>query len=256
MIERVQEEMPEIVQSSRLSPKFSLKVKRQSAKAALVAEGIKKAYLDREVLAGISFSVLRGQKISVIGPNGIGKSTLLKILVNEVKADSGVVTWSDNADVAYYSQSFQMQSFQHNTLLEWLSDSVEVKADDAQVRQALAKMLFTKDDVLKKIKFLSGGELTRLVFAKIILEQPNMLVLDEPTNHLDLEAIESLAQGLTAFDGTILLVSHNRYLINSVANRILAIGYNDVHYHEGNFNDFLSQAGSTWFKQNTELALH
>jgi ATPase subunit of ABC transporter with duplicated ATPase domains len=185
----------------------------------------------------LSFLIQRGTKLGVIGPNGVGKSTLLKILLDQVEAATGNFKWSESVKIGYFAQDFHHLLDPAQTLLQWLADAVP-SATEGAARKALGQMLFSGADANKKIKVLSGGECARLVFAKLFLEKCNVLVLDEPTNHLDLEAIEGLAEGLHKFVGTVVFVSHNRFLIKNVANHILAMEKETFEIYPGTYDEY------------------
>ncbi|MCB1827128.1 MAG: ABC-F family ATP-binding cassette domain-containing protein, partial [Coxiellaceae bacterium] len=214
MIERI--ELVDVKQSTRRQPFFGFFQDSHSGKEVVRVEHLSKAFEGRPVLKDLSFSLMRGQRCAIIGPNGIGKSTLLKILLAQIPADSGEFRWSEMAKTGYFAQDYREGVDPNCSLINYLTESVS-KTNEQDARQALGKMLFSGDDAHKKISVLSGGESARLVFAKLMLEQNNVLILDEPTNHLDLESIDGLAEGLVKFKGTTLFVSHNRYFVELVA---------------------------------------
>ncbi|MFN2384353.1 MAG: ABC-F family ATP-binding cassette domain-containing protein [Gemmatimonadota bacterium] len=229
--------------SSRRYPTFRLKQRRPSGKVALKAAGLAKAYGELQVLRDVSLELGRGDRLAVIGPNGIGKSTLLKILVGRIAPDAGSVTWGHEAHPGYVAQDHREQlSEAGQTAESWLW-----KASPGEgvgfVRGHLGLMLFSGDDALKPVGKLSGGEAARLLFARLAVERPNVLVLDEPTNHLDLEAIEALVTGLKAYDGTILFVSHDRWFVGELADRILEITPTGWRDFAGTYAAYLAQCG-------------
>ncbi|MEO1366667.1 MAG: ABC-F family ATP-binding cassette domain-containing protein [Acidobacteriota bacterium] len=212
-------EITELAQTSRRYPVFQLKQRRPSGKQVLEIEGISKSYGDKNVLENVSLTVDRSDRIAIIGPNGIGKSTLLKILVGQVGADGGELEWGYETHPGYFAQD-------HKEIFEGGKQSVEAWLWDhcpgepvGFVRGKLGMVLFSGDEVEKRVGSLSGGESARLVFARLGIQKPNVLLLDEPTNHLDLEAIDALVQGLRKFDGTLILVSHDRWFVQQLANR-------------------------------------
>ncbi len=227
--------------SSRRHPHFRLGARRQTGKEVVDVRGVSKAYDDNQVLSDVSFTVQRGERVAVIGANGIGKSTLLKILVGELDADEGNVEWGHEATPGWFQQDqADIRACGTATLHDWLWDFC---ADQPTgfVRGKLAEVYFRKDDADKKIEALSGGELTRMSFARLGVQQPTVLVLDEPSNHLDLEGIQSLADGLIAYPNAILFVSHDRWLVEKVATRILSISPDGVDDFAGTYTEFLAR---------------
>jgi ATPase subunit of ABC transporter with duplicated ATPase domains len=167
------------------------------------------------VLHGVDLTVNRGDRLVILGPNGIGKSTLLKIAMGKVEPDAGAVQWGYETHPGYFAQDHHEQIEESSrTIEEWLWDHCPGK-DRGFVRGHLGLMLFSGSEGEKKLSALSGGEAARLVFSRLALEKPNVLVLDEPTNHLDLESIEALVAGLQSYDGTLILVSHDRWFVSS-----------------------------------------
>lgn len=235
-------ELEELAESSRQHPLFRFLPKRHSGREVLKVKGIWKAYGDDLVLGDVSFTVNRGERVAIIGPNGIGKSTLLKIAVGGIEADEGNVEWGYEAHRGYFAQDHaEVLNRPEATLKSWLWDQVPHESVGF-VHGKLAEVLFTQEEVDKKLENLSGGEAARLVFATIGVKQPNVLVLDEPTNHLDLEGIESLAQGLESFEGTVLFVSHDRWFVSRLATRILDISEDGVVDFRGPYEDYLKKA--------------
>jgi len=233
----------ELPQSSRCYPKFDLKARRQSGRQVVQVEGIRKAFDGRTVLDGVSLRVQRHDRLAIIGPNGIGKSTLLKIMVGRLEPDAGTVIWGYESEPGYFAQD-------HRELIE--SDNATVHSflwdccpgeSIGFVRGRLAQVLFKKDEVDKQLRNLSGGEAARLIFARLGVLQPTVLVLDEPTNHLDLEGIEALADGLDHYDGTIVFVSHDRWLVSRLATRILEIRPDGIQDFPGTYEEYLARCG-------------
>ena len=240
MIERI--DLVDVKQTSRRQPYFGFQQKSHSGKQVLKAAHISKSFEDNNVLKDVSFNVMRGDRCAIVGPNGIGKSTLLKIALDQLQADQGEHEWSNLATKGYFAQDYRDSLDSSSTLLNWLTHEI-AGATEQDARQALGKMLFSGDDVSKKISILSGGESARLVFAQLLLQQDNVLILDEPTNHLDLESIDALAEGLVRYPGTIMFVSHNRYFVELVATCVLVITPTGVDYYAGTYQDYLERAG-------------
>ncbi|RAX56013.1 ATP-binding cassette domain-containing protein [Helicobacter sp. 10-6591] len=208
--------------SSRRDPSIIFKPNRTIGNEALECENISKSYGDKKVLDSVSLKILPGDKIALIGPNGVGKSTLLQILVEELKADSGMVKWGATIHRSYFPQNVSEQIKGEESLYEWLR-GFDKKKESGEIRNALGRMLFSGEEQEKSISALSGGEKHRMVLSKIMLEGGNFLVLDEPTNHLDLESIIALGEALYKFSGNVICVSHDRELIDAFANRIIEL---------------------------------
>jgi ATPase subunit of ABC transporter with duplicated ATPase domains len=230
LIEKKAEALDYLPPSSRRYPKFRFVQNRPSGKQALALEDLSKAFDDNQVLSDVSLTVQRGDRLAIIGPNGIGKSTLLKIALGRLAADAGEIEWGHETYPGYFAQDHkELLAGSNQTVEAWLWDSCPGESVGF-VRNRLAQVLFSKDEALKKVHALSGGEAARLIFARLGIEQPNVLVLDEPTNHLDLEAIESLVEALREYEGTLLLLSHDRWFVSQLATRIVEIaptGIND-----------------------------
>jgi ATPase subunit of ABC transporter with duplicated ATPase domains len=244
MVERKQEEMEELPTSSRRYPTFRLQEQRHSGRDVLKVSGITKSYGDRQVLHGVDLVVRRGDRLAIMGPNGIGKSTLLKIVMGEVEADSGEVEWGYETYPGYFEQDHHESLEKQNmTAEQWVAQWCPDKGI-GYVRGEMAMMLFTGDDPKKSLSALSGGEAARLVFTKLAIEKPNVLVLDEPTNHLDLESIEALVEGLKAYNGTLIVVSHDRWFIGQLATRIVDIEPAGIIDYEGTYEEYVAFCGT------------
>jgi ATPase subunit of ABC transporter with duplicated ATPase domains len=241
MIDRIVIEL--LPQSSRRYPKFGLKQRRPSGKVAVEIKGVRKSYGGKEVLHGVDLMIERGDRIAIIGPNGIGKSTLLKIMVGEVEPDAGEVKWGYETHPGYFAQDHkEIFEGKKSTLESWLYDFCPGEGI-GYVRGKLGAVLFSGEEADKKVSSLSGGEAARLVFAKLGIQKPNVLLLDEPTNHLDLEAIEALVQGLEDYDGTLILVSHDRWFVAQLANRIIEINPRGINDYRGTYEEYVERCG-------------
>jgi ATPase subunit of ABC transporter with duplicated ATPase domains len=243
MIERKAAELEELPGSSRRYPKFRFVQKRPSGKEVLKIAGIRKSFGEKEVLPGVSLQVNRGDRLVIMGPNGIGKSTLLKILVGDLEADAGNVEWGYETHPGYFAQDHHEQLGEvDKTAEQWLWDFAPGK-DRGFVRGHLGMMLFSGDEGEKRLAALSGGEAARLVFSRLALEQPNVLVLDEPTNHLDLESIEALVAALQTYEGTLILVSHDRWFVSQLATRVVEVSRAGIRDFLGTYPEYVHACG-------------
>jgi ATPase subunit of ABC transporter with duplicated ATPase domains len=240
-IEKIEVETLE--SSSRRAPRFAFTPARQSGRDVLTIEHVSKAYGPKQVLRDVSITVRRNERVAIIGPNGLGKSTLLKIAVGRLDSDAGAVKWGHEARVGYFPQDHhEVLDDPSKTPLQIIWDTVP-RETTSYVRGQLGRMLFSGEDVDKKIGALSGGEAARVVFGKLMVEQPNVLVLDEPTNHLDLESIDALIEALNKFDGTIIFVSHDRAFVAALATRILEVTVDGFRDFPGTYDEYLARCG-------------
>jgi ABC-type multidrug transport system ATPase subunit len=236
-------EVEELADTTRRAPRFLFEPERPSGREVLTLEGVSKAYGDKQVLRDVSLTVRRGEKLAVIGPNGLGKSTLLKIAVGKLDADTGAARWGHEARAGYFAQDHrEILTDEAETPLDFMWAACP-KEGTAYVRGQLGRVLFSGQDVDKRIGSLSGGESARLVFGRLMAEKPNVLVLDEPTNHLDLEAIAALVQSLKAYEGTVLFVSHDRWFVSELATRILEVTPEGPRDFPGTYNEYLARCG-------------
>lgn len=242
-------EMPDIKKSSRVSPHFNFKQKRPPGKIVLKAEKISKNFGEKIVLKNVSFDINRGEKVAIIGHNGIGKSTLLKILLGQHVADTGTYEWGYETHIAYFAQDHHETLTQNMQVLDWLRQERESDNTQDAIRRALGQMLFNQDDVHKYIPTLSGGEAARLLFANMMLLHANIIILDEPTNHLDLESREALAAALSKFEGTVIFVSHDRHFVSSIATRVLALTEKGITDFHGNYTEYLAKFGEDYLNK-------
>ena len=243
MIEKKADELVELPASSRRYPTFKFAQKRDSGREVLKLKGITKAFDDNEVLHGVDLVLQRGDRMAIMGPNGIGKSTLLKIIMGDLAADEGEVEWGYETHPGYFAQDHKEQFERpHRTAEAWIWDTCPEQSIGF-VRGHMAMMLFSGDDVEKRLESLSGGEAARLVFSKLAIARPNVLVLDEPTNHLDLESIEALVEGLKSFPGTLIIVSHDRWFVGQLATRIVEIKPGEVRDYQGTYEDYVHFCG-------------
>ncbi|HET6231721.1 MAG TPA: ABC-F family ATP-binding cassette domain-containing protein [Longimicrobiaceae bacterium] len=251
MIEKKREQLEELPGSSRRYPKFRFVQRRPSGKEVLKIKGLHKSFGEKHVLPGVDILLDRGDKLVIMGPNGIGKSTLLKIVMGEMEPDAGSVEWGYETRPGYFAQDHHEQLDEiDRTAEQWLWDFCPGK-DRGFVRGHLGMMLFSGDEGEKRLAALSGGEAARLVFARLALEQPNVLVLDEPTNHLDLESIEALVQALQAYEGTLILVSHDRWFVGQLATRIIEISPAGIRDYKGTYEEYVHASGDDHLDADT-----
>lgn len=213
--------------------------KYQSGNDVLSVQNLSKAFGERTLFENISFELKRGEHVAIIGDNGTGKTTLLKILNELLPADSGSFTLGTNVDIGYYDQEHHVLHMD-KTIFEEIQDTYP-HMTNTEIRNVLAAFLFTENDVFKQIKSLSGGERGRVSLAKLMLSDANFLILDEPTNHLDIDSKAILENAINHFEGTVLYVSHDRYFINTTANRILDLTNQKVLDYIGNYDYYLEK---------------
>jgi ATPase subunit of ABC transporter with duplicated ATPase domains len=240
-IERI--EVEELKSSSRRTPRFRFTPARASGRDVLEAVSLSKAYGKNQILRDVSLTVRRGERVAIIGPNGLGKSTLLKIVTGHLAADEGTVRFGHEVRVGYFAQDHH-ELLRHEAMkpLDYVWEGCPGEGT-SYVRGQLGQVLFSGDDVDKPVGSLSGGESARLIFCRILVEKPNVLVLDEPTNHLDLEAIQALVAGLAAFDGTVIFVSHDRWFVSELATRIVEITPEGPRDFPGTYAEYIGRCG-------------
>ena len=218
---------------------FSFEARRRTGEDVLQLTEISKSFGEKHLFHDLTLRVRAGDRVALIGPNGVGKSTLIKIIVGEEQPDTGFIRYGSNVDIGYYDQH---QSTLHadKTALDEIWDRFP-QMEQSNVRSALGMFLFTGDDVFKPIHTLSGGEKGRVALTALMLRKDNLLLLDEPTNHLDMDSREVLEDALTDFGGTIITVSHDRYFINRIANRIIEMQPDGVTEYIGNYDDYIER---------------
>lgn len=210
-----------------------------SGKDVLSIDNLSKSFDSTDLFHNISFEIKRGEHIALLGDNGTGKTTLLKILNKQLDASNGIFHLGTNVEIGYYDQEQQLLS-DDSTLFNEISDSYP-NLTITEIRNTLAAFSFTGDDVMKQVSSLSGGERGRLSLAKLMLSNANFIILDEPTNHLDIRSKEILETAINGYSGTILFVSHDRYFISKTANRILELSKQDIQNYSGNYSFYLDQ---------------
>ena len=219
--------------------RLSLDISKESGKDVLTVHNLSKSFDQKKLFWDINFEIKRGERVAIIGDNGTGKTTLLKIINGLLEPDTGEVIYGSNVSVAYYDQEHQVLHMD-KTLFDELSDTYP-EMTNTQIRNILAAFLFTGEDVYKKIADLSGGERGRVSLVKLMLSKANFLLLDEPTNHLDIVSKDVLENALTNFPGTVCYVSHDRYFINKTATRILDLTENRLLNYIGNYDYYIEK---------------
>jgi len=232
--------LDEVKPSSRVNPFIRFDQTKKLHRLALEVEGLSKGYTEKPLFENLNLMIAVGERVAVIGPNGIGKSTLLKTLISDLTPDTGTVKWSENAEVGYFPQDNAEDFAEDLTLINWMGQWRKETDDDQTIRGTLGRLLFSQDEINKPVKVLSGGEKGRMLFGKLILQKNNILVMDEPTNHLDMESIESLNSALENYPGTLIFVSHDREFVSSLATRIIELTPNGIIDFTGNYEDYLN----------------
>ncbi len=230
--------------------RFRFEAKRRTGDDVLFIRDYSKSFGDRTLFKNVNLTLRAGDRVALLGPNGIGKSTLLKCLVGEETPDTGSVRWGANVDTGYYDQK-QEGLHPNKTVLDEVWDAFP-RLEQSQVRGALGLFLFTGEDVFMPIHTLSGGEKGRVALTKLMLHKDNLLLLDEPTNHLDMDSREVLEDALENFEGTILAVSHDRYFINRFATRVAVLTEDGIKEYLGNFDDYMAKLQWEQAQQNQD----
>jgi ATPase subunit of ABC transporter with duplicated ATPase domains len=238
--------LEEIKPSSRQNPYIRFEQAKKLYRSAVSVEGLKFRYPGThvDVLNHLNLHVEAGERIAVIGPNGIGKSTFLKCLAGELKPNAGKIEWVENAEVGFMPQDPQAEFAEKIDLFTWMSQWTGKADDDQLVRATLGRLLFSGDETKKPVSVLSGGEKGRMMYGKLMLTRPNVLLMDEPTNHMDMETIESLQIGLEKYPGTLLFVSHDREFVGGLATRIIELKAGGrIADFKGSYDEYLSSQG-------------
>jgi len=229
--------------------KLKFEIDHPSGEKVLEVRNLKKSYGRLDLFWNINFDVFRGDRIGIIGKNGIGKSTLLKIINKIELQDEGRIKYGNKLKIGYYDQNHK-ELVEENTIYDELRETKPMSEEET--RRMAARFLFKDEDILKKIKNLSGGEKSRVAFLKLILKKPNFLIIDEPTNHLDIYSREVLENSLKDYEGTLITVSHDRYFLENVANKIYIMENQKINIFDGNYDAYKKQIKEKNLKKNNE----
>ncbi|ACH83305.1 MULTISPECIES: ABC-F family ATPase [Acidithiobacillus] len=240
-LEKIQ--LAEVKPSSRQNPYLVFNQERKLYRNALDGKDLSKSFGDLRLFHKMRLHVEAGERIAIIGSNGLGKTTLLRCLMGELTTDAGEIKWAENARIGYFAQDYAPEFAEDMTLFDWMCQWRGERDDDQVIRGVLGRLLFGQDQVNRSVKVLSGGEKGRMLFGKLTLQKPNVLILDEPTNHLDMESIESLNSALEKYDGTLLFVSHDRAFVSSLATRIIEFTPRGIQDFKGTYEDYLRSQG-------------
>jgi ATPase subunit of ABC transporter with duplicated ATPase domains len=239
--------LEDVKPSSRQYPfiQFEVDGRDKLYRLAVSIQEISKRFpgLDKPLFDHLNFDIEAGEKVAIIGPNGIGKTTLLRCLAGDLTTDAGEIKWAEKARSGYYPQDHAADFEDSMSLTEWMDQWRQGNDDDQMIRGTLGRLLFSGDDIKKPTRVISGGEQGRMLFGKLILQKPNIMLMDEPTNHLDMESIESLNSALEKFTGTLIFISHDREFVSSLATRILEMRPEGIIDFKGNYEDYLQSQG-------------
>ena len=235
--------LDDIKNSSRVYPFIRFNQEKKLFNTALEVKDFTKGYDNISLFKQFNLLIETGERVAIIGPNGIGKTTLLECLVNSLTPDSGDIKWSDNAKIGYFAENHSSDFDSNMSLIDWMSQWKHDEDDMQVIRGTLGRLLFSQNDINKPVNVISGGEQRRMLFGKLILQRPNVIIMDEPTNHLDMESIESLNAALDSYPGTLIFVSHDREFVSTLATRIIEIMPDKVLEYNSNYNSYLHSRG-------------
>lgn len=237
-------ELEEIRPSSRVSPFIRFEENKPLRRIAVEVSALTKAFDEAPLFENFDLTIEAGAKVAIIGPSGIGKTTLARCLLQELEPDGGSVKWAEKSEIGYFAQDHSAEFEKDSSLFEWITQWQPAGADEQLLRATLGRMLFSRDESEKSIKVVSGGEKARLLFGKLALQKPNVMIMDEPTNHLDMESIEALNLALENYPGTLIFISHDREFVSSLATRIIELTGDGIIDFTGSYDEYLrAQAG-------------
>jgi len=237
-IEKIQ--LADIKRSSRVSPYIRFEQNKKLFRQALTLKNLSKGFDEEPLFENGSVMLEAGSRLAILGENGVGKTTLLRCLLDEIQPDKGEIQWSENADIGYCPQDNIAEFKSDINLFDWMSQWRKPSHNDQIVRATLGQLLFSSDDFNKAVNVCSGGEKNRLLFGKLMMSSPNVLIMDEPTNHMDMEAIEALNLALDHYEGTIIFVSHDREFVSSLATQIIEIKDRKMINFAGTYDEYLA----------------
>ncbi len=240
-IDKIQ--LDHIKPSSRQNPYIRFEFEKKLHRNAVELKNLGAAYGDESVFKNFNIILEAGEKVAVIGPNGIGKTTLLKLLTQQMEPAAGSIKWAENANLGYFAQDHSGEFKIKTSLFDWIGQWSQEGDDEQVLRGVLGRLLFGRDDIQKSANVISGGEEARMLFGKLMLQRHNVLIMDEPTNHLDMESIESLNLALELYEGTLIFVSHDREFVSSLANRIIEMTPDGINDYKGSYEDYLLSQG-------------
>jgi len=235
--------LDEVKPSSRVNPFMRFTQDKKLYRIALELKGASKGFDEQLLFENFNLMVPVGERVAVIGPNGIGKTTLLRCLAGDLEVDRGSIKWSENVNIGYCAQDHSVDFAEDVSLFDWMAQWKKDEHGEQEIRGNLGRMLFSRNDIKKSVKSLSGGEQGRMLFGKFMFQNPNVLLLDEPTNHMDMEFIESLNIALENYPGTLIFVSHDREFVASLATRIIELTPEGVVDYHGTYEEYLNSQG-------------